>query len=286
MTDTLYWDDIGAAWVQKRPQRLWRDFADRHQFSLVARWFQSQDGDAIGSHQDAACNRVLKTDLFDEVAGTGIVSRLAAAGLQVTAVDLSPVIVAATLSRHPELDAFVADVRAMPFEAAQFDYVFSGSTLDHFDSRDDIQIALCEIRRVMRPGGRLILTMDNPVNPLICLRNSPLLPALRGLGIVPYQVGATLAPRALAKAVRAAGFDPLTITAVMHCPRVIAVALARLVERLPSACGETMMDCLMACERLEPLPSRWITGHYIAVHAIARSSYYDDFSCQATAFMP
>lgn len=57
MTDTLYWDDIGAAWVQKRPQRLWRDFADRHQFSLVARWFQSQDGDAIGSHQDAACNR-------------------------------------------------------------------------------------------------------------------------------------------------------------------------------------------------------------------------------------
>lgn len=276
MSDANYWDNLGAVWAQKRRQRLWRDFSDRLQFSLATRWFHPPEG--CESQRRTPFSTVLKTDLFDEVAGAGIVSRLAASGLQVTAVDLSPVIVAAALSHHPGLHAFVADVRTMPFETAQFDYVFSGSTLDHFGSRDDIQIALHEIRRVMRPGGRLILTMDNPANPLIYLRNSPLLSVLRGLGIVPYQVGATLAPRALAKAVRAAGFELLAITAVMHCPRVIAVALAGLVELLPSACSEILMDCLMACERLEPLPSRWITGHYIAVHAIARSSYDDDSS--------
>jgi SAM-dependent methyltransferase len=265
------WDVVGVAWTSRRPQRLWREFTDRNQLSLVDRWLTRVASAGGRSNRHPGRGTLLKTDLFDEVAGRGVVAALTAAGLRVTAVDISPVVVAAAAARNPGLEVFVADVRTLPFGEAMFDGVLSWSTLDHFESTADIQRALVEIRRVIRSGGRLILTMDNPAHPLIRLRNGPLLPVLRWLGIVPYQVGATLEQRALAAMVWEAGFDLLDITAVMHCPRVIAVALAGLVERMPTVCRGPLLRCLAACEGLERLPSRWITGHFIAVHAQARS---------------
>lgn len=262
-----YWDGVGAAWTATQPQRLWREFTDRHQLTLVHRWL----GRAVevgGGPQKT----LLKTDLFDEVAGSGVVAGLVTAGLRVTAVDVSPTIVAEAVARNPGIEAVVADVRTLPFKDAMFDAVFSGSTLDHFESEADINASLVELRRVLRTGGRLIVTMDNPVNPLIRLRNGPLLSLLRRIGVVPYQVGVTLGPRALEVAVREAGFDLVDVTAVMHCPRVIAVAVARVIERLPRACGDAFVRCLDACELLESLPTRWLTGHYVALCAIAREA--------------
>lgn len=257
-----YWDSVCADWQTRRPHRLWREFTDRQQIGLLARW----GGEGIESDRPD----LLKTDLFDEVASQGIVPWLLGCGATVCGIDVAPAIVAAAAARNPGLQAVVADARSLPFPDGSFDTVFSGSTLDHFDSVDDIRVALVELRRVLRPGGRLILTMDNPANPLIGVRNGPLLPVLRRVGIVPYQVGATLGPRALAAAVRDAGFEIVEATAVMHCPRALAVPLAGLVDRLPEACRRGFMRCLAACERLESLPTRWLTGHYVAIHAVAR----------------
>lgn len=269
-TEPEYWNRIGAEWRTRRPQRLWREFADGHQLGLLSRW--------LGLPLAASCDRsggttrpkLLKTDLFDEIAGRGLVQPLLAAGFSVTAIDLSPLIVTEASARHPGLRAVVADVRRLPFPEASFDTIFSGSTLDHFENSAEIQASLVELRRVIRSGGHLILTLDNPANPLIRLRNGPLLAALRRLGIVPYQVGATLGPEPLVAAVEAAGFDVVEATAVMHCPRVAAVAIAPLFQRLPQACRTGFMRCLAACEWLESLPTRWHTGHYIAIHAVAR----------------
>lgn len=268
--DHDYWDSVGDEWRIRRPHRLWREFTDLHHLGLLDRWpipTTVTDGGRSGSQASRA---LLKTDLFDEVAGRGLVSRLLDSGMRVTGVDISPVIVATAAARNPGLDAVEADVRSLPFSDGSFDTIFSGSTLDHFESSMDIRAALVELRRVLRAGGHVILTMDNPTNPLIRLRNGPLLRVLRRVGIVPYQVGATLGPRALAAAVREAGFDVIEATAVMHCPRVIAVALAGLVERLPHACHAAFLRGLAACEWLERLPTRWLTGHYIAIHAAAR----------------
>lgn len=277
-----YWDDVGVAWSATHPQRLWREFADRHQLTLIRRWLDRAVEGPAGPHdRGAAAATILKTDLFDEVASGGLVAALSAAGLRVTAVDVSPVIVAEATARNPGLEAVVADVRKLPFPDGTFDAVFSGSTLDHFDSTADIEVALDELRRVLRPGGRLILTMDNPANPLIRLRNSSLLALLHRVGVVPYQVGATLGPRALTAAVHKAGFEVVEATAVMHCPRVIAVALARVVERLPRSCRDAFLGCLACCERLESLPTRWLTGHYIAIHAVGRR-VGDGGACRAS----
>jgi SAM-dependent methyltransferase len=262
------WDGVGAAWSSARPQRLWRDFTDQHQLTLVRRWLDRGGEGGAGPHDPgAAATTVLKTDLFDEVAGRGLVAALTAAGLRVTAVDVSPGIVAEATSRNPGLEAIAADVRTLPFPEGAFDAVFSGSTLDHFESTADIEAALVELQRVLRPGGRMVLTLDNPANPLIWLRNGPLLALLRRIGVVPYQVGVTLGPRALTAAVRRAGFDVVEATAVMHCPRVLAVAMARLVEGLPQACRDAFFRSLAACEWLERLPTRWLTGHYTAICA-------------------
>lgn len=52
----------------------------------------------------------------------------------------------------------------MGFAAETFDLVVSTSTLDHFTCREDLVTSLEEISRVLRPGGLLILTLDNPLN--------------------------------------------------------------------------------------------------------------------------
>ena len=256
-----YWESVAEAWRIAGRQRLWREFTDRQQIALLTRWSSGWDGG--GRRPD-----LLKTDLFDEVASRGIAPWLLASGSHVTGIDVAPAIVAEAVALNPGLEAVVADVRSLPFAEASFDVVFSGSTLDHFESAADIQTALGELRRVLRPGGTLILTLDNPVNPIIWLRNGPLLGLLRHIGIVPYQVGATLGPRSLQRAVQAAGLDVVETTAVMHCPRAIAVALAGLMEGLSRSWQESFLRHIQTWERLERWPTRWLTGHYVAVHAI------------------
>ena len=60
---------------------------------------------------------------------------------------------------------------------------------------------------MLRPGGTLVISLDNPANPVVGVRN--LLPArLRyGSGLVPYFVGATAGPWRLPRLLDAAGFD-------------------------------------------------------------------------------
>lgn len=257
-----YWDSVGSDWQRRQPHSLWREFTDRQQIGLLTRW-------ASGWIEERRRPDLLKTDLFDEVASEGIVPWLLASGANVTGIDVSPAIVAEAVARNPCLEAVVADVRSLPFSEASFDVVFSGSTLDHFESAADIQTALGELRRVLRPGGTLILTLDNPANPLIWLRNGPLLGLLRRIGIVPYQVGATLGPRALERAALAAGLDVVETTAVMHCPRAIAVAMSGPAGRMRRSWWEAFIRQCQAWERLESWPTRWLTGHYVAVHAVA-----------------
>lgn len=267
-----YWDNVAEAWRFAGRQRLWREFSDLHQASLVTRWICSLSEAERSPGLPAPPLSLLKTDLFDEVAGRGIVHRLLASGIRVTGIDISPVIIAEAAAGNPGLEAAVADVRSLPFTDASFDVVFSGSTLDHFESDADIHAALCELGRVLRPGGTLILTLDNPANPLIWLRNGPLLGLFRRIGIVPYQVGATLGPRAVEKAVRGAGLDPIETTAVMHCPRVLAVAVAGVMRCARRSWQRAFMRHLDSWESLERWPTRWLTGHYVAVCATKPSA--------------
>jgi SAM-dependent methyltransferase len=81
---------------------------------------------------------------------------LAESGHRVVACDLQ-VPVPASPSRN--LSYLRGDLTAIPLAAASFDAVFCISVIEHLQ-RERIATALGELRRVLRPGGLLLLTTD------------------------------------------------------------------------------------------------------------------------------
>jgi SAM-dependent methyltransferase len=255
---TCYWDVVGEAWRRTRPQPLWRAHSDAVNTALLARWLP-----------DARVARLLKTDLFDEVLSDGLYPQLTQCAHRIVGIDISASIVGAEWSRYPRLQVAMADVRCLPFTSSSFDVVVSNSTLDHFRTSHEIVVGLRELWRVLRAGGQLLLTLDNLTNPIIALRNFLPFQLVNWLGLVPYYVGATHGPRGLRRIVQEVGFEVQALEAIMHCPRVLVVALGRLIEgRIGLSTQRRFWRGLMAFERLARWPTRFLTGHFIAVNAI------------------
>jgi SAM-dependent methyltransferase len=207
---------------------------------------------------------VLKTDLFDEAVGQGLYPLLDSLGAAVAGVDISPAVVEAARRNYPELEATTGDVRSLPFDDASFDAIVSNSTLDHFDSVGEIETAARELRRVLAPGGVLVVTLDNPSNPLVALRNALPPKLLRRLGLVSFDMGTTCDRRELTELLGRAGLEVTDRGAVMHVPRLLAAALA-------VASRGRGQRVLVACEQLSRLPTRYWTGQFVAARAVLRS---------------
>jgi SAM-dependent methyltransferase len=78
--------------------------------------------------------------------------------LKLSAVDLSPVLVNNTRQRVPDADVRVADIEALPFPDRTFDAAFATEVMEHLP---DPVTALREIRRVLKPGGWLLVSLPN-----------------------------------------------------------------------------------------------------------------------------
>ena len=83
-------------------------------------------------------------------------------GASVTAVDLNPVSVAQTRRRFELFDLSgdirEADAERLPFAEASFDFAYSWGVLHHTPL---IEQAIAEIRRVLKPGGRVGVMLYN-----------------------------------------------------------------------------------------------------------------------------
>lgn len=80
-------------------------------------------------------------------------------GAEVAAIDYSPdalEIGRKTLADYPTADLRVADCTNLPFDSDSFDRVYSGDVIEHQDQADGVQM-LKEMRRVLRPGGMLLV---------------------------------------------------------------------------------------------------------------------------------
>jgi SAM-dependent methyltransferase len=262
---TRYWRE-GAWLAREAPARLWRQHADVIHRDLLERWLPEQTG------VEPDRPRVLKTDLYEEAVGIGQTDWLSERCVLLAGVDLaSDVAAAASRARSGRLCAAVADTRELPFPDRSFDVVVSLSTLDHFATPEAIPEALAELARVLHPGGLLLLTLDNPANPIVWLRQALPFPLLRRLGIVPYFCGPSLHPRRVRAVLQSAGFEVDDLTAVMHCPRALAVLLAACLDRFASATtGRAFLGALRAFERLGRLPSRYLTGYFVAARCVRR----------------
>jgi SAM-dependent methyltransferase len=81
---------------------------------------------------------------------------LIARGCHVVGVDFSSAMLAFARESAPQASLIAADAQNLPFDDAVFDVVVSNFGIPHIP---DHQRALAEIRRIMRPSGRLAMTL-------------------------------------------------------------------------------------------------------------------------------
>ncbi len=104
------------------------------------------------------------TRLLDLGCGAGVLTeRLVAEGYNVDAVDMSPDMIEFSKQRLAKFDSSTyrlarAECQSLPFTDAAFDVV---ACIGVFGYMDDVDAAIREIKRVLRPGGTLILSIRN-----------------------------------------------------------------------------------------------------------------------------
>lgn len=259
-----YWDAVVTESGVVGSEDLWRAHMQALYEGLQERWTGG-----------ARADRLLKTDLYDEaISAHNLITLLAGRSGQVVGTDVSFEIARAARRRlesqaSGRCAVSVSDARSLAFRPCVFDAILSNSTLDHFQDEREITESLRELHRVLRPAGALTITLDNPWNPVVFVRNRLPCRLLRFLGVIPFYMGKTLSRPELVRALEASGFRVCESTAIAHFPRIVAIRLGRLLGRKGGGgIRAPFLKLLLAFERLERLPTKYVTGYFIAVKAV------------------
>jgi demethylmenaquinone methyltransferase/2-methoxy-6-polyprenyl-1,4-benzoquinol methylase len=100
-------------------------------------------------------------DVLDVACGTGdLAAEAARAGGRVTGLDFSPEMLVRARRKEPSVEWVQGDMLALPFADASFDAATCGFGVRN---ASDLDLALRELARVLRPGGRVgILEITRP----------------------------------------------------------------------------------------------------------------------------
>jgi len=265
-----YWDRLATEQLSKRTRCIiLAEHKRMVHIDLLTRWV----------HGDSS-SIMLKTDLFEEASGPDqLLFNLPLIIDDVVGIDISHEVVRQARLRAKEHGAdatkyISCDVRCLPFKDNVFDIIFSGSTLDHFPTEAEIVTSLTELCRVLRPGGGLILTLDNSSN--ITYPPYFVMKLWMRLRLAPYIIGRTIPITRLTQILDEIGCDVEEKTAIFHYihPDVLIRWLEISLRRLSRGKLENMiMKCLCLLDRLEKKRTRFLTGRYIAVKAVKRSGF-------------
>ena len=127
----------------------------------------------------------------------------------------------------------------------------------HFGPRQEFLEALAGLARVLRPGGRIVLTLDNPANPLY-----PLLRGITRRGWAPYSLGYTPSLTQVERDLNRLGLNVLHRDWLIHNPRLLSTLLFGV---LPWHGAVSWL--LKQFARLSALPTRGWTACFHAVCA-------------------
>ena len=203
--------------------------------------------------------------LEEGVTGDELLFTLARRARAAAGVDISEEATAlarATAARaNVAVDLRTAGLESLPFEDEVFDAVVSTSTLDHIPQAQRLE-ALIEVRRVLAPGGVLVITCDNAEN-----AGDRLLGLCARLGMVPFPLEAPVSLDELRELVARAGFAIAEHAFLVPGPRVLTTLAVRLARPLG---GERGVEAVIS--RLEDWGRRWPRrmGAFVAVRAVAR----------------
>ena len=127
------------------------------------------------------------------------------------------------------INFFVMDAHKLSFEDETFDLVFGKSILHHLN----IEKALPEFRRILKPSGKLIFIEPLGINPLINIfRNKT--PELRTVNEKPFDLNDLRLVKSTFSSVNFIFFDFLTLTLPVLFGKNINRFLIRLFRKLDS----------------------------------------------------
>jgi SAM-dependent methyltransferase len=89
---------------------------------------------------------------------------------RIAGVDIAERILETARARVPRAELRQANLESLPFENGAFDLVLSSQVIEHVV---DAPAAAGELARVLRPGGRLVISTDNADNRVTRMLNAP-----------------------------------------------------------------------------------------------------------------
>jgi SAM-dependent methyltransferase len=161
-------------------------------------------------------------EAIDAGMGPGrLVAELERRGWHVSGVDASAAMVALAQARVPEArDRLVrAPIESLPFADASFELAVATGVLEY---ADDLEAALRELTRVLRPGGRAIVSLPNWWSASAFLRRKALYPLARRAGrATPPSPRRLVRASELDRLLRDAGLRPTGVHLTSFRPRRI-----------------------------------------------------------------
>lgn len=258
-----YWDSILPTPERSAGSELWRFPVYTEYQKLIDYWSETH-----------RLSYVLKTDLYEEAtASPGLMGFFKHETKLFVGIDQSFQCVALARKKLKKTDlhplAFVCcDIRQLPFKPCFFDLVISNSTLDHFTAKKHIIHSLQEICFITKKGGLLILTLDNPLNPLIFIRNILPYRLLKTLQLIPYFMGSLVPRGELVKIMKSVGFSIINSSYIAHCPRLIIFGAERFLSRIGKhSLLQSFIRIMNRFEALKKMPVQSFTAQFIMVSA-------------------
>jgi SAM-dependent methyltransferase len=156
------------------------------------------------------------------------------------------------------------DLRQLPFAGNSFDVIVSDSSLDHYRKKSEIKIAIKELVRILKPGGTLVITMDNKSN-----FTEPLFRLWILFNLAPYFIGKTYTMKELKQALDKAGLEIVESCTLIHNPRFFTkVMIAAFRRFFPRRCDTWTKKRLAFYDSLGNKRTKYLTAQFIAVKAV------------------
>jgi len=253
-----YWDEVADK------------VGDYYLMPRLAEYKNQEYTDLLGKWGIGVTKRILMTDLYEAACGNnGIYSYLNGISNDVLGLDISPkfCLKARDNFKQQNIDIGVisGDATMAPLANESVDVIISPSTFDHFPQIDQ---ALNECHRILRPGGKLILALNSADNPLFKL----------GVRLAErfkkheYQTDYFYSLRQATTLLEQAGFTVGRSTAIMHVP-IGLTTLIEFFDRITNPITDRINGMMIgACRKWSRLDTRMklFTGWWIVAEGVKR----------------
>ena len=210
--------------VRRRQRVHWEDLAGRMSDLFQAsstQYYRRREVALIRRHLGPLQGkRVLKLDLWNEAFNTRILHWMCDEGARASGVDISSV-TTSVAKRNGRAETRVppavvrSDIRELPYKCDSFDCVYTMGTIEHID---EYEVAVREIHRVLKVGGRAIIGVPHKWN--VFLR--PLLVMmLDAVGKYPYSPEKAFSARELRQLAQRNGLRVLHRSGILLIPGII-----------------------------------------------------------------